>query len=102
MSRLGRRLEPCRSTRASAAERLLRCGGRESSSVRSSVQAASAMGDCGVGEVLGQLAQAGPRLGGFGAFGADADEGGSAQDRKSTRLNSSHVSIAYAVSCLKT
>src|SRR5699024_3925532 len=79
MSRLGRRLEPCRSTRASAAERLPRCGGRESSSVQLSVQAASAMGDCGVGEVLGQLAQAGPRLGGFGAFGADADEGGSAQ-----------------------
>src|SRR5437868_9693378 len=27
--------------------------------------------------------------------------GGQAQDRKSTRLNSSHVSISYAVFCLK-
>src|SRR5699024_11538190 len=28
--------------------------------------------------------------------------GGCEEDRKSTRLNSSHVSISYAVSCLKT
>src|SRR5699024_12446524 len=29
------------------------------------------------------------------------DEGSSTEDRKSTRLNSSHVSISYAVFCLK-
>src|SRR5437868_10599863 len=39
--------------------------------------------------------------------GAEADVGGGAlpgggrRDRKSTRLNSSHVSISYAVFCLK-
>src|SRR5690554_7018725 len=32
------------------------------------------------------------------SFPADADE---SQDRKSTRLNSSHVRISYAVFCLK-
>src|SRR5699024_11921983 len=31
----------------------------------------------------------------------DMDEKVQAQDRKSTRLNSSHVSISYAVFCLK-
>src|SRR5690625_1685515 len=30
-----------------------------------------------------------------------ADDGGPSQDRKSTRLNSSHVAISYAVFCLK-
>src|SRR5207249_11434015 len=30
----------------------------------------------------------------------DLDEGGRLQDRKSTRLNSSHVSISYAAFCL--
>src|SRR3712207_8817166 len=29
------------------------------------------------------------------------DRGGQAQDRKSTRLNSSHANISYAVFCLK-
>src|SRR5699024_12639976 len=38
-----------------------------------------------------------PRGGGEGA--GRADPGG--EDRKSTRLNSSHVSISYAVFCLK-
>src|SRR3989442_10298372 len=33
--------------------------------------------------------------------GAEADTLGSAGDRKSTRLNSSHVRISYAVFCLK-
>src|SRR5690606_41742622 len=35
--------------------------------------------------------------------GQDADDGAQrdAQDRKSTRLNSSHVKISYAVFCLK-
>src|SRR5437868_13241674 len=37
-------------------------------------------------------------LGGVGARVADPDAG---IDRKSTRLNSSHVSISYAVFCLK-
>src|SRR5690606_22415351 len=39
-----------------------------------------------------------------GADGAVADAGqpaGPAEDRKSTRLNSSHVKISYAVFCLK-
>src|SRR5438067_9925517 len=31
----------------------------------------------------------------------DQEAGQAAQDRKSTRLNSSHVSISYAVFCLK-
>src|SRR5690349_22378183 len=31
----------------------------------------------------------------------DADRSGHASDRKSTRLNSSHVEISYAVFCLK-
>src|SRR5438067_9586057 len=46
-----------------------------------------------------------PRARGLGTAGVwvsrgdRADDGG--QDRKSTRLNSSHVSISYAVFCLK-
>src|SRR5699024_12619931 len=38
-------------------------------------------------------------LGGFGDFGVEGEV--LAVDRKSTRLNSSHVSISYAVFCLK-
>src|SRR5690242_21173996 len=38
-------------------------------------------------------------LKGVGAVGAGALAGGT--DRKSTRLNSSHMSISYAVFCLK-
>src|SRR5262245_5900461 len=37
--------------------------------------------------------------GGWNALGAPAEYGG--QDRKSTRLNSSHLGISYAVFCLK-
>src|SRR3712207_8750157 len=33
--------------------------------------------------------------------GVRSDPGGVAQDRKSTRLNSSHANISYAVFCLK-
>src|SRR5699024_12635215 len=33
--------------------------------------------------------------------GRPCQGGGASQDRKSTRLNSSHVSISYAVFCLK-
>src|SRR5699024_11652069 len=36
-----------------------------------------------------------------GDMGQRACEGGAPGDRKSTRLNSSHVSISYAVFCLK-
>src|SRR5699024_11868854 len=39
------------------------------------------------------------RLGGLDRTGDDVD--GPGQDRKSTRLNSSHVSTSYAVFCLK-
>src|SRR5690349_22687721 len=41
-----------------------------------------------------------PRLRDAGATDAD-NGGGTAQDRKSTRLISSHVEISYAVFCLK-
>src|SRR5690606_40338807 len=43
-------------------------------------------------------AHRGRRAGGNGDGGAD---GAGHQDRKSTRLNSSHVKISYAVFCLK-
>src|SRR5690242_20967421 len=32
---------------------------------------------------------------------SDREDAGNAEDRKSTRLNSSHMSISYAVFCLK-
>src|SRR5699024_11703553 len=38
---------------------------------------------------------------GLRALGHGAAGAGSGRDRKSTRLNSSHVSISYAVFCLK-
>src|SRR5699024_12193410 len=42
------------------------------------------------------------RQGGLGLFAVEvAHAGDLPRDRKSTRLNSSHVSISYAVSCLK-
>src|SRR3712207_8347906 len=41
-----------------------------------------------------------PAFRGFGRTGADAD-GAFRLDRKSTRLNSSHANISYAVFCLK-
>src|SRR5207253_4734452 len=37
----------------------------------------------------------------FGRYTADDTDLNSATDRKSTRLNSSHVAISYAVFCLK-
>src|SRR3712207_8520935 len=37
-----------------------------------------------------------------GAAAPDAEAGAEAGDRKSTRLNSSHANISYAVFCLKT
>src|SRR5690606_41138641 len=43
-----------------------------------------------------------PRLGAYHCAGGAALRAGNAgQDRKSTRLNSSHVKISYAVFCLK-
>src|SRR5437868_13284854 len=44
-----------------------------------------------------QVMQVAQRLGGYSLGGADLLR----RDRKSTRLNSSHVSISYAVFCLK-
>src|SRR6266704_5863896 len=41
------------------------------------------------------------RLPGLGRAGSPAGTGCAPPDRKSTRLNSSHVSISYAVFCLK-
>src|SRR5438034_3766456 len=45
-----------------------------------------------------------PRMGRVGAEGTDTSGAGNpdgSQDRKSTRLNSSHTVISYAVFCLK-
>src|SRR3712207_8488178 len=44
---------------------------------------------------------AGGEAGGARAAGAEPRDGGARQDRKSTRLNSSHANISYAVFCLK-
>src|SRR3712207_9324319 len=41
------------------------------------------------------------RRGGHRAMGGRPGPGGAAGDRKSTRLNSSHANISYAVFCLK-
>src|SRR5256885_12786166 len=43
----------------------------------------------------------GHELSGQGLGGAAEDSAGPDQDRKSTRLNSSHLVISYAVFCLK-
>src|SRR5690606_40276870 len=69
-------------------------------------------GDAGIGRLAPAEAEAFPQqahdLGdagiGIGIGGAAADHhqrGLMARDRKSTRLNSSHVKISYAVFCLK-
>src|SRR3712207_7029163 len=42
-----------------------------------------------------------PAAGPFAAFAQSACPAGSGRDRKSTRLNSSHANISYAVFCLK-
>src|SRR5690606_41692467 len=56
------------------------------------------------GDVQTALGEGGPRAGLGGAV-ADVEVGGAVrgvgEDRKSTRLNSSHVKISYAVFCLK-
>src|SRR3712207_8206130 len=48
------------------------------------------------GAVVTGRGRAGPRRGSVGG-----GPGGDARDRKSTRLNSSHANISYAVFCLK-
>src|SRR5438034_8855311 len=45
--------------------------------------------------------RSGARPGGGGAHPARGSRTGTARDRKSTRLNSSHTVISYAVFCLK-
>src|SRR5690606_41959945 len=65
------------------------------------VERAAAVGQ--VLSVLGTGGAPGCELGGGpGGDGAPGDgDGGLGGDRKSTRLNSSHVKISYAVFCLK-
>src|SRR5438477_8626788 len=69
---------------------------------RSAFEAGSGAREIEVVVGQGELAQL--RLA-FGAvqseLGVEADAFGRLQDRKSTRLNSSHMSISYAVFCLK-
>src|SRR5207249_11573678 len=52
-----------------------------------------------VGGIIGAIIVGGPLAVAFGPLGPVV--GGFLGDRKSTRLNSSHVSISYAVFCLK-
>src|SRR5699024_11741256 len=59
--------------------------------------------DTYVAETMGDYVAAGTRnQGAFAGFGRKSGElyNAPAADRKSTRLNSSHVSISYAVFCL--
>src|SRR3712207_8733724 len=75
---------------------------------RSALHAAAAAGDdadaraVAAGRIAAREAVAGGERG-DGAPGADAGAFavGDAGDRKSTRLNSSHANISYAVFCLK-
>src|SRR3712207_6850970 len=58
--------------------------------------------DAGDGEHLEPVEDAGVEVGAQLDAGRDARrEDGLAEDRKSTRLNSSHANISYAVFCLK-
>src|SRR5439155_23965220 len=55
-----------------------------------------------VGDHARNLARVlGPSHGGFVVQGAAPEHSPVGRDRKSTRLNSSHVAISYAVFCLK-
>src|SRR3712207_7827936 len=54
----------------------------------------------GVAQLMQHLAQVGARLG-FARVRPEQKREVLAQDRKSTRLNSSHANISYAVFCLK-
>src|SRR5436309_9243548 len=57
-------------------------------------------GFAGIEKSLGKFAERPPEKGGITAQQKDAIRG-RLKDRKSTRLNSSHVKISYAVFCLK-
>src|SRR5690606_41661227 len=59
--------------------------------------------DSGIGLVVGGFSLAYLGLGTIAALGTDLVVGAAPpdKDRKSTRLNSSHVKISYAVFCLK-
>src|SRR5436853_4218911 len=63
---------------------------------------ATASGSCGAKRWMA-ASKAAPGAAPGAAFGAAAGtlRGGSGIDRKSTRLNSSHLGISYAVFCLK-
>src|SRR5215813_14935042 len=52
-------------------------------------------------DLLGRILGLNGHLGVYALSGPLADFDAAAQDRKSTRLNSSHVRISYAVVCLK-
>src|SRR3712207_7206742 len=52
-------------------------------------------------EAAGQKAAAGAPPGSRARRRRSADRGRGGEDRKSTRLNSSHANISYAVFCLK-
>src|SRR5437764_2740909 len=62
-------------------------------SIEHAVQVDLAAADDGGGRILG--------LGGIGGDGHQVRGGEGLEDRKSTRLNSSHRCISYAVFCLK-
>src|SRR2546421_6031806 len=57
----------------------------------------------GVGELIWEAAERGAKVVVVGLGGSATVDGGTgaARDRKSTRLNSSHDQISYAVFCLK-
>src|SRR5256885_3635971 len=57
--------------------------------LRAAAEGQRGIGRGGVGAAIGQGA------------GAGVERAGEGQDRKSTRLNSSHLVISYAVFCLK-
>src|SRR3712207_7921717 len=74
---------------------LFRSQRREGEDVRDCVRASHRRGRGAGGDASGVA----PRWEGSGA--ADGGKMGAAVDRKSTRLNSSHANISYAVFCLK-
>src|SRR4051812_49787212 len=64
-------------------------------SPRPSGPSASPFGTAGYGAATGRALRS------FSVRKETKDHGGGGADRKSTRLNSSHMSISYAVFCLK-
>src|SRR5690606_40599902 len=83
-----------------------RAGGAGAGGIAAAGGAAGALPGAGPGGRPGvrDPHRAGPprgRSGGDGAPAAFAGRGDHRPDRKSTRLNSSHVKISYAVFCLK-